>query len=526
MILDLETLATPDVLGTPRVIVLGAGAAGIVLAVALARKGMPVLLCETGGRTVEPASLALNDAKVAGRHHTGIAEGRARQLGGTTTLWGGQLISFRDIDFRPRPWLGLKGWPIGRDALAPYYEAVAKMLNLPVQSDEDAEIWAALNVKQPDLGRDIEIVLTRWLKEPNLARVFKAELETNPHLTVLLHATATGFVPAKDGCTIRAVELRTQGGAKVTLAADHIVLATGTIEASRLMLNAARVRPNLPWAGNAHVGATFQDHLDLRVAEVTPIDKKRFDDAFDNIFLNGFKYNPKFMLAAHVQEAERVTNVAGAFTFESSLTEHLSNIKIFVRAMRNGARPPNLRTMPSHLKALAKVWWPLVRRYLRDHRAFNPADLGITLRLHCEQKPMASSRIMLDPEDRDANDVPRVVLDWQVDGAEIEAIATFCERVAPELERQRLATIAIDPRVVARDPAILVEARDTNHHCGGLQMAASVADGVVDADCRVHGTANLHVAGAAIYPSSSFANPTFTAMALALRLADRLEQIA
>jgi choline dehydrogenase-like flavoprotein len=53
-------------------------------------------------------------------------------------------------------------------------------------------------------------------------------------------------------------------------------------------------------------------------------------------------------------------------------------------------------------------------------------------------------------------------------------------------------------------------------------MGISAADGVVDPDCRVHGTANLHIASAAVFPSSSFANPTFTAMALALRLADRI----
>jgi choline dehydrogenase-like flavoprotein len=523
MILDLDQLSTLP--ARPQVLVIGAGAAGIVLSVALARRGVRVLLCETGGRSVEPASMALNEATVIGRPHAGVHEGRARQLGGTTTLWGGQLIAFRDIDFSARPWLGLNGWPIGREAVAPYYEAAAKMLGLSVLTDDDTEVWQALGVPRPDLGSDIEFVLTRWLKEPNLARAFKADLESDT-LTVLLHATTIGLVPADDGRTIRAAEVRSAGGKMVVVEADQIVLATGTIEASRLMLAAAEARPTLPWASNPHVGAAFQDHLDLRVAEVVPIDKRRFDDAFDNIFLKGYKYNPKVVLASHLQEDRRVTNVAGVFTFESSLTEHLSNLKIFLRAMRSGAKPPNLKSMPSHLNALAKVWWPLIRRYLRDHRAFNPADLGIGLRLHCEQKPQAASRVTLDLEKHDANGMPRVVLDWHIDGIELEAMATFCETLAPEFERRGLARLIVDPRILARDPSVLSEARDTNHHCGGLQMARSAADGVVDENCRVFGTANLHVAGAAVYPSSSFANPTFTAIALSLRLADRLAAVA
>ncbi|SFS10928.1 FAD-dependent oxidoreductase [Sphingomonas jatrophae] len=519
MILDLETLG--DAPPRPRVAVIGAGAVGIVLAVALARKGVPVLLCESGGRTVDPAAQALNDAVVAGRAHTGIAEGRARILGGTSTLWGGQLIAFRDIDFAPRPWLGLEGWPFGRDTLAPYYEAVATMLGLPLRSDDDAAVWSALNVSPPALGPDVEFVLTRWLKEANLARMFARELAENPNLTVLLHATATGFEAS--GGRIDSVTLRAPGGRELLLAADDFIVASGTIEASRLMLAAADARPGLPWAGNMWVGASFQDHLDVRVGTVHPIDKKRFHDAFDNIFLKGYKYNPKVALAAHVQAAERITNVGGVFTFESSFTEHLGNLKIFLRAMRSGGVPPNLKAMPRHFAALAKMWWPLIIRYLRDNRAFNPADLGIGLRLHVEQKPLRESRITLHPTRRDANGVPLAVLDWRLDGSELEAMARFCEVLAPVLERERFARLEVDPRVAARDPAIFAEARDTNHHCGGLRIGATAADGVVDADLRVHGTDNLHIAGAAVYPSSSFANPTFTAMALALRLADRLE---
>jgi choline dehydrogenase-like flavoprotein len=501
-------------------VVIGAGAVGIVLAVALARRGLPVLLCESGGRTAEQGAQALNDAVVSGRAHAGITEGRARVLGGTTTLWGGQLIAFRDIDFAPRPWLGLAGWPFGRETLAPYYRLVESMLGLPLRSDDDDAVWKALGVSPPDLGCNIEFVLTRWLKEANLARLFARDLIENPNLSVLLHASATGFA-ARDG-HITGVTLRAPNGREIEVEADQYVVACGTIEASRLMLAAARERPDLPWADNQCVGMYFQDHLDLRVASVHPLDKERFHDAFDNIFLGGYKYNPKLALSPHFQAAKGITNIAGVFTFESSFTEHLSNLKIFLRAMRNGAVPPNLKGLPHHFAALGKLWWPLIVRYLRDHRAFNPADLGIGLRLHCEQKPIPDSRITLDPVRTDVNGVPLAVLDWRLDGCELAAMSRFVEVLAPVLHRAGLARLEVDPRLATGDPALLAHARDTNHHCGGLRMSKSSADGVVDSDLRVHGTENLFVAGAAVYPSSSFANPTFTAMALGLRLADRL----
>ena len=61
------------------------------------------------------------------------------------------------------------------------------------------------------------------------------------------------------------------------------------------------------------------------------------------------------------------------------------------------------------------------------------------------------------------------------------------------------------------------------HHMGTTRMAASPREGVVDADCRVHGTANLFVAGSSVFPTTGNANPTLTIVALALRLADHLK---
>jgi len=53
-------------------------------------------------------------------------------------------------------------------------------------------------------------------------------------------------------------------------------------------------------------------------------------------------------------------------------------------------------------------------------------------------------------------------------------------------------------------------------------MSETARTGVVDRDGRVHGTSNLYVAGGAVFPTSGQANPTFTIICLALRLAAHL----
>lgn len=53
-------------------------------------------------------------------------------------------------------------------------------------------------------------------------------------------------------------------------------------------------------------------------------------------------------------------------------------------------------------------------------------------------------------------------------------------------------------------------------------MSDDPRSGIVDADCRVHGLANLYIAGSAVFPTIGYANPTLTIVALALRLTDHL----
>ncbi|MDE1938077.1 MAG: GMC family oxidoreductase, partial [Alphaproteobacteria bacterium] len=62
-----------------------------------------------------------------------------------------------------------------------------------------------------------------------------------------------------------------------------------------------------------------------------------------------------------------------------------------------------------------------------------------------------------------------------------------------------------------------------NHHMGTTRMHVDPRKGVVDANLQVHGISNLFVAGSAVYPTYSAANPTVNLLALALRLVDYLK---
>jgi choline dehydrogenase-like flavoprotein len=63
------------------------------------------------------------------------------------------------------------------------------------------------------------------------------------------------------------------------------------------------------------------------------------------------------------------------------------------------------------------------------------------------------------------------------------------------------------------------------HHIGTTRIHTDRSQGVVDPDCKLHGVENLYLAGCSVFPTSGWANPTLTIVALAVRLADHLKNV-
>jgi choline dehydrogenase-like flavoprotein len=144
--------------------------------------------------------------------------------------------------------------------------------------------------------------------------------------------------------------------------------------------------------------------------------------------------------------------------------------------------------------------------------------------IQSEQIPTVESVIRLMDEEPQQDGLFRSAVHWNLDGGEIPNIRDFSSRVDKYLRQEKIAALEIDERLLRGDRSILEQFRAFNHHAGGMCIGGSASSGVVDSDCRVWGTANVYVAGASVFPTSSHANITLTALALTARLASFLEK--
>lgn len=500
----------PELAHRPDVAIIGAGAVGIALAVQLARAGLQVTVIEGG-----PASPPLdyrkdNLAGSAGRDHIGLLGGRMKALGGTTRLWGGQLMAFGANDLAAGTYAGKPGWPIAPEELARATAKALDLLRIPPDLRDSAAVHRAASGVDPALDPALELAIATWLPQPDFARLFAGELRDLPGLAVLTGHPATDFETAQAG-QFSAVLVEGSDGSTRRLEPGQIVLANGTFELTATLLRLAG-RAEFRIAGKAHLGLWFIDHLHAVAGTIRGIDRRRLGNLSDAVFHKGHKFTVKLRLSSKLQREAGAPNVAAMILPPLGPRELLRDLLGLARRSRGGADSPGL------FRTLAMLG-PLAWRYLVKRRG--PSLLGNSafLGIEVEQAVCPASRITLDPADPE-----RLVLNWTLDGAaEMRGIRLFCEAVRDYLARERLGELEIDPRVLAEDPNFLNEAHDAYHQMGGARMAESAAEGVVDADLKVFGTENLYVLGAAAFPSGSFANPTLTALALSVRLAEHLQ---
>ena len=144
--------------------IIGAGAAGITIARALAGTSLSVILLESGGLEEDTATQSLYKGKMTGVPFPGLDGDlgldivRLRYFGGTTNHWAGWCRPLEPIDFRPTPARPDDGWPFGRETLDPWYEQAVNVVQIGPFEDR-YPYWSTRGATPPLL--DTDVVTTR-----------------------------------------------------------------------------------------------------------------------------------------------------------------------------------------------------------------------------------------------------------------------------------------------------------------------------------------------------------------------------
>lgn len=531
MIVDLEQLVSPvTVPQKSGVCIAGAGVAGLVLAVALADAGVDVHLLEAGGREEEDRSQEIYSTEMAGITHAGATVGRARVFGGSSTRWGGQILPFTTDVFSPPPELTTFSWPVSAAKLEPFYRTIESILgtnHLPYST----ELLSGLGISLPrhiSSSPDVAVRFSKWapFSNRNVAKSLGVKAIASKRITVFLHANLTECLLASDGSRIEAFLVRNYRGDYFRFAAKRYVLATGTIETSRLLLASRSVCKS--GVGNARnqVGLKFHDHVSAPVGEVKPNSQSSLLPWMLPFFVGETTHTAKLEASIELRRKLKLPAVMAHLEIREPDDSAAFLLRDLLRAMQRGNSKSvildNYRRLPPACFEMLRF---VYNARIRKRRSVSSAA-KVLIHVVCEQSACPKNRIRLAERTLDPLGVPRAVIDWRVSEHEMQSMRRYAQWIRADLnDGQEHAVTWYDDAVDGRAEA-LPDVRDTNHPMGGTVMGLDPANSVVDSDLRVHGVSNLYVASCSTFPSGSSSNPTFTLMALTLRLGEQLSQLS
>lgn len=541
--------------------VVGAGPVGIAIAIEVANKGFDVVLVESGYEELNSNAQQLAEAAEWNTAlHAPMSMSVRRQLGGTSTIWGGRCVPYDRVDFERRDHINRVSWPITYDELLPYYQRACDWLQCGRAAFDTTQMTHLPPAVVPGLPEDVggSATFERWSLSTDFAREYGDTLKRSRRVRVVTGLTCTEVISGLGGTRVESLDCRSLEGKRVSIQARSYVLACGGLETTRLLLASRGPHGGALGDHSGHLGSWYMGHVGGVIASVrfcTPPRSTVFGYERDT---DGTYVRRRFSISSEAQREHELPNTI-SFLANPDLANHrhrngtLSLAYLTLRSPLGELVAPTAQrfslagdgvpgrtadstaraSMRAHLINVARDC-PSVARFavgfgIRRLRAAGRKVPGFfsaysgencyRLQYSGEQIPNRQSRVSLTSA-RDSVGMPRLNIDLRFSQADVDGILR-CHEVWDDYLRRngcgRLEYVSPDP-----GSDVWSKIGGGSHQLGTTRMAFKAEDGVVDEHLAVHGMTNLFVASSSVLLTSSQANPTFTVIVLALRLADRL----
>jgi choline dehydrogenase-like flavoprotein len=355
-----------------------------------------------------------------------------------------------------------------------------------------------------------------WQFSPptRFGKKYRDAIVRSPNVHLYTYANVVELAANEPMSAVDELRVRTITGKEHRVRAKTYVMACCSIQNARLLL--ASNRQATAGLANAHdvVGRYFMEHLEmpggaLMLAKPESTRMKMYAMDFGVTKARG-----EIALTPQAQRAHKVLNGTlslepapfeqpGRSTFQFMPPEKVEALRRWDEGGRHGPNPLGSEGgVPADSSGRPPSYYQLATRM--------------------EQSPNPDSRVTLSTE-KDALGMPRVRLDWRLTALEKRSIRVLHELLGHEVGRTGIGRLQFREWLLDADEVWPPFVGGGWHHMGTTRMSTDPKKGVVDPDCRVHGLANLYIAGASVYPTAGAANPTLTLVSLSLRLSDHLK---
>ncbi|MBL7741973.1 MAG: GMC family oxidoreductase [Chitinophagaceae bacterium] len=496
--------------------IVGAGAAGISIALQWINTPYKVILLEGGGFEYDDRVQELYRGKTTGQKYYPLKSSRLHYFGGTTGHWGGFCSVFEPVVFQKRDWVNESGWPFTHKELEQFYKRAHDVLDIGEYGFE-LDHWLKQDSSLVPLPLDKDVFYSKiWrFRYPSAMRFgtdYRDAIVNAKNIHLYNYANVTEIHTNESVSAVTEMTVKNYAGKTHTVSAKYFVLAGCAIQNARLLLASGKQASN--GLGNDYdlVGRYFMENAEIKSAELWLRERSEL-----KLYMRNSEPNVRAELAMTPQKQEELKILNGILSFTP--LEKARKTPPYISSWSSEDPREDKQKIAEINEQATEEKNRIVKLFEEDgYESFE-----ITLRL--EQVPNSSSRVTLDNE-KDELGVPRAHLHWAFTPLEKRSIRTIYTLLGQQVGAKGIGRVKLLEDIQdEKDDNMPASTSGGWHHQGTTRMSDDPRKGVVDADCKVHGIHNLYIAGSSCFPNGGAVNPTFTIVALSIRLSDHLKQI-
>jgi len=536
------------------VCIVGSGAAGVTLAGELDGSGLITLVIEAGGaKYLARQQTALQGEVANDSSHTTPDMYRRRMLGGATSIWGGRCVPLSPIDLEVRDYVPHSGWPISWQELDRFYPAAQSYCQV---GNYDYTVRTAIGKNAPPTiegyaDPDVETNdIERFSPPTDFGKVYLSKLTKSSNVRLALNTKAVRL--NQSGSIVESLTAATANGREIRILARHYILAMGGLETPRLLMLSDPTRRGGLGNDNGLLGRFYMCHVENTVgllrlhANANPV--VDFERSIDGVYVRR-----KFRLSREALDQHRLLNTVARLHYplpadpshgngllsamyivkdviipeyrRKFATLELANFEGQTRDAKFWLSHAGNVTRDAGLVARFGVHW-IRRRILAKRKlpfvVFHSRNSAYPLDFSAEQIPARENAATL-AESLDADGRRRIRVNWRLMPQDVDSLTRTIRLLRDSFERSGCGELVINGERL--EEQISRSTPTGGHHIGTTRMATDPTQGVVDQNCTMHGISNLHIAGAAVFPTCGHANPTLTIVALSVRLAEHVKRL-
>jgi hypothetical protein len=508
LIINLNKFKKKKICG--KVCIIGAGTVGLFIAHQFRIKKIPTIICEAG----EVQNLSRKqffNYKFKNLLYAKNILKKKITLGGTSTLWAGQMLPFQKFDIIKRRYIDIDGWNIKYKEIKKNFYFIKKFFN-----------FKFINKKfkyYKFISRKFDVRFSTFipLKKRNFKNFLLNKTE-DENEKIFINAKVIKINNKKEknknNFSVKSIIAKSSNGNILEIEADILIICCGALESTRLLLLYNRNNGNFIDKQGSPLGNFFSEILSFKYAEFLIKDWKKFNLFFSPIYKHKLMHNPRFELCPDIQKRFKTTSCYCNILF-------INSKKYWLDLLKKNTKKKNIyKILIFYLfnikSILVDMYYFFIFRIIYKLDWFHKPYRSL-LNVVVEQIPNFNNKLSINNEGE-------LIIDWKIYKQDIQNIKKTGEVFTEAWINSEMKNIA-DIKLNFLENINTKEIEETNHPIGTIRAGTKIKNSVLDKNLKLWNVDNLYVCSTATFKTSGSSNTGFTLLCLAFRLVKHINKV-